>query len=306
LTTQRIEKDAVEFLSGIFEGKTTGAPIAFIIRNKDQRSEDYEKMKDVFRPSHADYTYTEKYGVRDHRGGGRSSARETACRVVGGAIAKQLLQQAGITITAHVRQVGNISLKTDFNSPTAAEVEASLVRCPSVATSEEMIRLIEDCRNDGDSVGGVIQCVMNNVPSGLGEPVYGKFQAKLAEAMMGINAVKGFELGSGFALASLKGSHANDEFTTRNGKTQTVTNHSGGVQGGITNGMPVYFNVAFKPVATIRKPQQTVDKKGQQVELSASGRHDPCVLPRAVPIVEAMAALVAADMLLLSRARKQP
>jgi chorismate synthase len=301
LTTERDEEDGVEFLSGIFEGKTTGAPVAFSIKNRDQRSADYDELKNVFRPSHADFTYQEKYGIRDHRGGGRSSARETACRVAAGAVAKMLLARYGISVNAFVRQVGTVSLSEDYFSGDIETAETNDVRCPDPVKAREMDALISKVKSEGDSVGGVIQCLIKNLPVGLGEPVFDKFHAVMAHAMMSINAAKGFELGSGFDGAQLKGSQANDVFTSKEGKVQTVTNHSGGVQGGLTNGMPVYFNVAFKPVSTIARPQQTLTTQGKEVELKAAGRHDPCVVPRAVPIVEAMAALVVADFMLLSR-----
>jgi chorismate synthase len=306
LTTERNEDDQVEFISGIFKGVTTGTPIGFMIRNKDQRPQDYSKMENTYRPSHADFTYQEKYGHRDHRGGGRSSARETAARVAAGAIAKLMLKHKGISIDAFVKQVGPVGTEKNYQDLDLTKTELSLIRCPDRETSDKMIALIEEVRAAGDTVGGVIQCVVQNVPIGLGEPVFDKLHAVLGHAMLSINAVKGFEIGSGFAAVNFRGSQHNDVFvkTKENEKPLTRTNNSGGIQGGISNGMPVYFNVAFKPVATIRQPQDTVDKAGQAVVLEAEGRHDPCVLPRAVPIVEAMAALVFADFLLLSNCNR--
>lgn len=300
IVTQRKEEDEVEFLSGIFEGKTTGASIGFIIRNTDQRSKDYDALKDIYRPSHADFTYDEKYGFRDHRGGGRSSARETATRVVAGAVAKLLLASHGISIAAYVSQVGEISLDKTWNELDLSETEKNIVRCPDPVKAEEMIRLIESVRKEGDTVGGLVSCVVKGVPSGLGEPVFDKLHADIGKAMLGINAVKGFEFGSGFAGAAMRGSEHNDEFVPGDGKRKivTATNRSGGIQGGISNGEAIYFRVAFKPVATIIQKQRTVNSKGQPVEMMGRGRHDPCVLPRAVPIVEAMCALVLADHLL--------
>ncbi|MDL5045124.1 chorismate synthase [Oscillatoria amoena NRMC-F 0135] len=295
LTTQRNESDEVQILSGVFNGKTTGAPIAIVIPNKDQRSGDYEAMKDVFRPSHADYTYEAKYGIRDYRGGGRSSARATAAVVAAGAFAKLLLKQRNITIQAFVNQVGTIETPLTYTELDLSLTETNPVRCPHPETAAKMIALIEEAKAEGDSLGGCITCVVKGVPAGLGEPVFDKLQADLAKAMLTINATKGFEYGSGFAGTRLKGSEHNDSFITDNGKVATTTNHSGGIQGGISNGMDIYCKVAFKPTATIAKSQKTVDNAGQEVDLAAKGRHDPCVLPRAVPIVEAMAALVLAD-----------
>jgi chorismate synthase len=298
IVTQRKEPDTVKFLSGIFEGRTTGTPIGFVIENANQKSKDYSHIKDVYRPSHADYTYDQKYGNRDYRGGGRSSARETACRVAAGAIAKQLLKN--IKITAYTAAVGDIKIpedsKVDFS-----QVEQNLVRCPHPATAEKMESYIKEIRSQGDTVGGVVECVIQNVPAGLGEPVFNKLHAVLGQAMLSINAVKGFEYGSGFAGAALKGSQHNDLF---NEDGSTRTNHSGGVQGGISNGMDIYFRVAFKPVATLMQKQQTINSKGEEVEMQGKGRHDPCVVPRAVPIVEAMAALVLADFYLLNQVSK--
>lgn len=305
LTTQRAEEDEVEFLSGIFEGKTTGAPLGFIIRNQDKRSSDYETIRDTYRPSHADFTYDQKYGRRDYRGGGRSSARETACRVVAGAIAKLLLKEYGITVQAFVKQIGTTSLKTNYESLDLSQTELSPVRCPDKTAAAQMILEIETARKAGDSLGGVIQCVAQGVPAGLGEPVFDKFFAVMSHAMLSINAVKGFETGSGFEGVKEKGTQQNDQFIKQeDGKIGTRSNNSGGVQGGISNGMPVYFNVAFKPVASISASQKTVDKDGLDKDLEIQGRHDPCVLPRAVPIVESMAALVLADFLLVSKTNK--
>lgn len=295
LTTQRNESDEVQILSGVFNGKTTGAPIAIVIPNKDQRSGDYEAMKDVFRPSHADYTYEAKYGIRDYRGGGRSSARATAAVVAAGAFAKLLLKQHNIAIRAFVNQVGTVETPLAYTELDLSLTETNPVRCPHPETAAKMIALIEEAKAEGDSLGGCITCVMKGVPAGLGEPVFDKLQADLAKAMLTINATKGFEYGSGFDGTKLKGSEHNDSFITDNGKVATTTNHSGGIQGGISNGMDIYCKVAFKPTATIAKSQKTVDNAGQEVDLAAKGRHDPCVLPRAVPIVEAMAALVLAD-----------
>ncbi|MEZ4881363.1 MAG: chorismate synthase [Flavobacteriaceae bacterium] len=299
IVTQRKEEDEVKFLSGIFEGKTTGTPIGFIIENTDQKSKDYSHIKGIYRPSHADYTYDKKYGIRDYRGGGRSSARETACRVVAGAIAKQLLQ--GIKITAYVSSVGKIELKKHYSEVDFSEIEKNPVRCPDAEMASKMEDFIKSIRKEGDTVGGTISCVIQNVPLGLGEPVFDKLHAELGKAMLSINAVKGFEYGSGFAGTRMKGSDHNDAFT-KDGSTKT--NHSGGIQGGISNGEDIYFNVAFKPVATIMQSQQTIDNKGNKAVAEGKGRHDPCVVPRAVPIVEAMAALVLADFYLLNKISK--
>lgn len=297
ITTQRQEDDNVEFLSGILDGKTLGTPIGFIVSNADQRSEDYSHLDATYRPSHADFTYEKKYGIRDHRGGGRSSARETLARVVAGAIALQILEMEGIRITAFVDQVGSIRLE---NAPDFNEIEKNLVRCPDAQTAVAMISLIEKIKAEGDTIGGVIQCVIENVPIGLGEPVFDKLHADLGKAMLSINAVKGFEIGSGFASIEMRGSEHNDPFNS-DGTTQT--NHSGGIQGGISNGMPIVFRVGFKPVATIMQSQTTFNKEGNKVMLEGKGRHDPCVVPRAVPIVEAMAAIIVLDHLLLQRTR---
>ncbi|MFD1316642.1 chorismate synthase [Namhaeicola litoreus] len=299
ITTQRKEPDTVEFLSGIYDGKTTGTSIGFQIQNTNQRSKDYNHNTDVYRPSHADYTYAKKYGIRDHRGGGRSSARETANWIVGGAIAKQFLK--GIEINAFTSSVGHIEMPThllDFNKDS---IEKNIVRCPDTQTAAKMIELIEKIKKSGDTIGGVITCVIQNVPLGLGEPVFEKLHAELGKAMLSLNAVKGFEYGSGFAGTKLKGSEHNDLF---NADGSTKTNLSGGIQGGISNGMDIYFRVAFKPVATIMQKQETIDADGKLVEMQGKGRHDPCVVPRAVPIVEALSALVLADLTLQNKARQ--
>jgi chorismate synthase len=298
ITTQRKESDTVKFLSGIFEGKTTGTPIGFIIENENQKSQDYEHLKDNFRPSHADFTYESKYGHRDYRGGGRSSARETACRIVGGAIAKLLLKEHGVSIQAYVSVVQHIKLVKTYKDLDLTKTESNMVRCPDQETADKMISLIEEVRKQGDTVGGIISCVIKGSPLGLGEPVFDKLHADLGKAMLSINAVKGVEFGTGFDSVSFKGSEMNDVFTNTGGKISTLTNNSGGVQGGISNGEDVYFNVAFKPVATIMQSQKSVNAQGEEINLEAKGRHDPCVLPRAVPIVESMAALVMADHLL--------
>ena len=287
------------FFSGIFEGKTTGTPIGFVIHNTNQKSKDYQHIKDSYRPSHADRVYDEKYGIRDYRGGGRSSARETASRVVAGAIAKQMLQP--ICIQAYVSAVGPIAMSDDNKEVDFTLIEKNSVRCPDLQKAEEMEAYIREIKKEGNTVGGVVSCVITNVPIGLGEPVFDKLHAQLGKAMLSINAVKGFEYGSGFAGAKLKGSDHNDLFNL-DGSTQT--NHSGGIQGGISNGMDIYFKVAFKPVATIMQTQTTLNKKGEMVEMQGKGRHDPCVVPRAVPIVEAMAALVLADFTLLNRSTR--
>lgn len=300
IVTQRKEPDKVAFQSGIFEGVTTGTPIGFIIKNTDQKSKDYSHIKDVFRPSHADLTYNKKYGQRDYRGGGRSSARETACRVVAGSIAKQFLSD--ISITAYTSSVGTISLGENHHNLDLSNIESNIVRCPDMVIAEAMIAKINSIRKEGDTIGGTVSCVLKNVPVGLGEPVYDRLHAQLGKAMLSINAVKGFEYGSGFEGVKMKGSAHNDAF---NADGTTKTNHSGGIQGGISNGMDIYFNVAFKPVATVMQSQDTIDKAGNPVKMHGKGRHDPCVVPRAVPIVEAMAALVLADFTLLNRLSKK-
>lgn len=295
LASPRQEADEIDFLSGLIDGKTTGTPIAFAIWNSDQRSGDYNHLKDVYRPSHADYTYEKKYGVRDHRGGGRSSARETIARVVAGAIAKTFLKEKGISIQAYVSAIGEIEMPENLNVPDSIAVESSLVRCPDKATSDLMQKLIEDFKAKGDTLGGVIKCHINGLPPGLGSPVFDKFHADLGKAMLSINAVKGFDYGSGFMGVKMPGSTQNDRFITENGIVKTLSNHSGGIQGGITNGEAVYFRTAFKPVATIMQDQQTIDKTGNEALIKGKGRHDVCVVPRAVVIVEAMAALVTMD-----------
>ncbi len=304
IVTQRKEGDKVEFLSGIFEGKTTGTPIGFIVRNENQKSADYEHNKDVYRPSHADYTYDVKYGIRDHLGGGRSSARETVCRVVAGAIAKLLLKKWSIAITAYTSQVGELCLETDYQHLDLTITDTNIVRCPDKEMAEAMIQKIEQVRKAGDTVGGIISCVITGVPIGIGEPVFDKLHADIGKAMLSINAVKGFEYGSGFLGTKLRGSEHNDTFISKNNKIGVKTNHSGGIQGGISNGEDIYFRVAFKPVATLIQKQMTVNSKGEEVEMMGKGRHDPCVLPRAVPIVEAMAALVLVDHLLRAQTVK--
>lgn len=299
IVTQRKEPDEVTFFSGLFEGKTTGTPIGFAIYNTNQKSKDYSHIQDTYRPSHADYVYDEKYGIRDYRGGGRSSARETASRVVAGAIAKQFL--APITLNAYVSAVGSLSLDIPPSEVDVSNIEKNPVRCPDPKMAEAMETYIKQIRKEGDTVGGVVSCIIKNVPVGLGEPAFDKLHAELGKAMLSINAVKGFEYGSGFAGTQMKGSEHNDLFNT-DGTTQT--NRSGGIQGGISNGMDIYFNVAFKPVATIMQNQETINSKGEAVAMQGKGRHDPCVVPRAVPIVEAMAALVLADFSLLKRTNK--
>ena len=305
ITTQRKEADEFQVLSGVFEGKTTGTPIALVIQNEDQRSKDYSHIATQFRPSHADYTYTEKYGVRDYRGGGRSSARETAARVAAGGLAKILLSKNAITIQAYVSQVGKLKLDKEYWELDLSKTDDNAVRCPDEAMAQQMFEYIDDIRKKGDSIGGIITCVIKGVPVGWGEPVFDKLHAELGKAMLGINAVKGFEYGSGFAGIELLGSEHNDAFFVGNdGKVHTKTNHSGGIQGGISNGEDIYFKVAFKPVATIMQDQESVNAEGEKVVVSGKGRHDPCVLPRAVPIVEAMAALVLADFSLRVKSNK--
>ncbi len=300
ITTQRKEDDTFKILSGVFEGKSTGTPIAIVIENQDQRSKDYSHIAETFRPSHADYTYESKYGIRDYRGGGRSSARETAARVAAGAIAKLLLKYHGIDINAYVSEVGDIKTP-HYTELDLSKTEENIVRCPDAATAEKMIALIDRVRLDRDTIGGIVTCVIKNTPVGLGEPVFDKLHAEIGKAMLSINAVKGFEYGSGFEGTRLRGSQHNDAFYNEGGKIKTKTNFSGGIQGGISNGEDIYFNVAFKPVATIMQDQPSVDKHGNETTVSGKGRHDPCVVPRAVPIVEAMAALVLADFLLRAK-----
>jgi chorismate synthase len=304
ITTQRKESDTVQVLSGIFEGKSTGTPIALLIPNEDQRSKDYSHNKDVYRPSHADYTYDAKYGIRDYRGGGRSSARETAARVAAGAIAKLLLKEHGIEVFAHVSAVGTIEAPNlaDLSIQELYEQrEENIVRCADPATAHQMIACIDEVRKDGDTIGGKVSCIIRNCPAGLGEPVFDKLHAELGKAMLSINAVHGFEYGSGFSGSEMRGSEHNDIFVPDGGQPRTLTNFSGGIQGGISNGMEINFRVAFKPVATIMHNQQTVNAAGEASEIKGKGRHDPCVVPRAVVIVEAMAALVLADQLLRNK-----
>lgn len=302
ITTQRKELDKIEVLSGIFDGRTTGAPIAIIVRNENQKSSDYNHLKDVFRPSHADFAYDKKYGHRDYRGGGRSSARETVARVIGGAVAKLILKEAGILINAYVSQVGNIKVATPYSKLDLSKIDSNNVRCPDGDIAKRMETLIKDIRKQGDTIGGKISCVIKGCVVGLGEPAFDKLHADLGKAMLSINAVKGFEIGSGFEAVEMKGSEHNDLFVNKDGQIKTTTNYSGGVQGGISNGMDIYFNVAFKPTATIMQKQASINKKGETVELDAKGRHDPCVVPRAVPIVEGMAAMVILDHLLRFKA----
>ncbi len=301
ITTPRDEKDKVEILSGVMEGKATGTPIGFLIWNADQRSKDYSNIKDIYRPSHADYTYQSKYGIRDYRGGGRSSARETIARVVAGAIAKLILKKYGVAVNAYTSQVGTIKLEKSYQELDLSRTEENMVRCPDEEVAQKMIDYIDQVRMDKDSVGGVITCVIKNSPVGLGEPVFDKFHAEMGKAMLGINAVKGFEYGMGFKATEMRGTEHNDVFYMEGDRVRTRTNRSGGVQGGITNGEDIYMNVAFKPIATILKEQQTVNKQGEEVSTTVKGRHDPCVLPRAVPIVEAMAAMVMVDMIYMNK-----
>ena len=301
ISTPRSEEDKVEFLSGIFEGKTTGTPIAFIIWNKNQESKDYNHLKDVYRPSHADYTYQQKYGIRDHRGGGRSSARATAGWVAAGAIAKLVLKQQGVDITAYTSQVGQIAVTKSYQNLDLSLIESNIVRCPEPETAEKMITYIDELRKDGNSIGGIVSCVIKGVPVGWGEPVFDKLQARLAASMLSINATHGFDYGRGFGGVHLTGAEMNDAFVKEGDKVTTITNNSGGIQGGISNGQDIYFRVLFKPVATISIKQNTLDKDLNAVELKAQGRHDPCVLPRAVPIVEAMAALTLIDLSLMNK-----
>ena len=304
IVSQRKENDQVEFLSGICDGRTTGTPIGFIIRNENQKSKDYDHIIDAYRPSHADYTYDAKYGFRDYKGGGRASARETVSRVVGGAMAKLFLKQYDITVQGYVSQVGDIKLLKHYKDIDLNNTENNMVRCPDETIAEVMIKKIEQVRKEGDTIGGVVSAVVKGVPAGIGEPVFDKLHADLGKAMLSINAVKGFEYGSGFEGLRMKGSEHNDLFYRDSQKIRTRTNYSGGIQGGISNGEDIYFRVAFKPVATIMQKQMTINSKGEEVEMIGKGRHDPCVLPRAVPIVEAMTAMVLADHLLRSRTTK--
>ena len=304
ITTSRQEGDIVELLSGVFEGRTTGCPIGFMVRNTNQHSQDYENMRQMFRPSHADYTYYNKYGNRDHRGGGRSSARITISRVVAGALAKLALRQLNIQVNAYTSQVGDICLDRDYKKYDLSLTETNIVRCPDPIKAAEMVQLITQVKAEGDTIGGVITCVVKGCPAGLGEPEFGKLHAALGAAMLSINAVKGFEYGEGFDGAAGRGSEQNDVFVNDYGKIRTLTNHSGGIQGGISNGEDIYFRVAFKPVATLLREQSTVDIDGNPTKLTAKGRHDPCVLPRAVPVVEAMTAMTILDYYLLYKTVK--
>lgn len=301
ITTGRKEGDVVEILSGVFEGKTTGCPIGFLVRNTNQHSNDYDNVRNVFRPSHADYTYTQKYGLRDHRGGGRSSARETISRCVGGAFAKLALKQLGINVVAFTSQVGDIALERDYTRYDLSLTESNAVRCPDGETAARMEQLILEVKKDGDTIGGVVTCVIKGCPVGLGEPAFDKLHAALGGAMLSINAVKGFEYGEGFAGVGQRGSEQNDIFYNSNGRIDVRSNHSGGIQGGISNGQDIYFRVLFKPVATQLRQQPTVDRAGNETMLEVKGRHDPCVLPRAVPVVEAMAAMTLLDYYLINK-----
>lgn len=304
LTTARKEADKVEFLSGIYEGMSTGCPIGFVVWNANQHSADYDNLKDVFRPSHADYTYTLKYGVRDHRGGGRSSARETIARVVAGALAKLALKQVGVTVTAFTSQVGTYRLDKEYTQYDLSVAEENPVRCPDPELAKQMGDYISRIKGEGNTIGGVISCVIKGCPAGLGQPAFGKLHAALGNAMLSINAAKGFEYGQGFGSMEMKGSEQNDIFYNDHGRIALRTNRSGGIQGGISNGEDIYFRVAFKPVATVLMDQPTVDKDGHETIVKARGRHDPCVLPRAVPIVEAMAAMTILDFYLLDKASR--
>ena len=303
IVTPRKEGDKVEFLSGIFNGYSTGTPIGFVVYNENQHSSDYDNLREAYRPSHADYTYQQKYGYRDHRGGGRSSARETIARCVAGALAKLALRRLSVDIKAFTSQVGPIKLPKDYTHYDLDKIESNIVRCPDADTTEKMIELIADVKSEGDTIGGVITCVIKNVPVGLGDPVFNKLHADLGNAMLSINAVKGFEYGMGFDGVQYRGSEMNDVFIKKDGKVSTMTNHSGGIQGGISNGEDIYFRVAFKPIATILRDIRTLDYAGNEINLKAKGRHDPCVLPRAVPIVESMAAMVILDHFLLNKTR---
>ena len=304
ITTQRKEEDEFQILSGVFEGKSTGTPIGLVIMNTDQKSKDYSHISDKFRPSHADYTYFEKFGTRDYRGGGRSSARETASRVAAGSIAKMLLKHYDISVQAYVSQVGDLKLEKTYQELDLNKTEENIIRCPDQKTADLMIDYIDEVRKSRDTVGGIVSCVAKGVPPGIGEPVFDRLHAELGKAMLSINAVKGFEYGSGFEGVKMRGSEHNDAFYQDGDRVRTRTNHSGGIQGGISNGEDIYFNVAFKPVATIMQDQESVNESGETVTVSGKGRHDPCVVPRAVPIVEAMCALVLADYILISRSNK--
>lgn len=301
ITTPRDEKDKVKLLSGVFGGKATGTPIGFMVENTNQKSSDYDNIIDIYRPSHADYTYAMKYGIRDHRGGGRSSARETVARVVGGALAKLMLRDQGVSIVAYTSRIGDVSVEKGYENLDLSKIETNIVRCPDEAVAQKMIEVIETVRNEKDSIGGVVTCVIKGVPVGLGEPCFDKLQALLAHAMLSINAVKGFEYGSGFEGSTMRGSEHNDIFYLDGDRVRTRTNNSGGIQGGISNGEDIYFNVAFKPTATILMEQPTINANHEEVKTIVKGRHDPCVVPRAVPIVEAMAAMVIADCLLMNK-----
>jgi len=304
ITTQRKEADEFEIVSGVFEGKSTGTPISIIIRNQDQKSKDYSHIADKYRPSHADYTFQTKYGIRDYRGGGRSSARETVARVAAGAIAKLFLRNHNISFHAYVSQVGHLKLDKDYTQLDLTRIEDNILRCPDAEMAEQMIQLIDQTRKNRDTIGGIVTGVIQGVPAGLGEPVFDKLHAEIGKAMLSINAVKGFEYGSGFDGVKLNGSEHNDVFYTDNNTVKTRTNYSGGIQGGISNGQDIYFNVAFKPVATIMMDQESINEAGDEVTVEGKGRHDPCVVSRAVPIVEAMAALVIADYLLISETNR--
>lgn len=304
ITTQRDESDDVEFLSGIFEGKSTGCPIAFVIWNKNPDSKEYDNIKNVFRPSHADYTYQLKYGIRDYRGGGRASARETVARCVAGALAKLALRQLGISITAFTSQVGGIRIEHDYHKYDFSEIEKNVMRCPDSDKAGEMIEYVKKIKSEGDSIGGTVTCVIKNCPIGLGEPVFHKLHASLGNAMLSINAAKAFEYGDGFDGVEQTGSQQNDLFCNNHGMITTKTNHSGGIQGGISNGQDIFFRVIFKPTATIAKEQKTVNINGEEVAVKVHGRHDPCILPRVVPVVESMAALVILDFYLLDKTRQ--
>lgn len=303
-SSSRQEDDRVEFLSGIFEGTTTGTPLAFMIRNKDHKSADYDHLKNNYRPSHADFTYDQKYGIRDYRGGGRASARETAVRVAGGAVAKLLLKELGIGLVGYVSQIGTIELPAGSIAISQVAIEDSPLRCPDPKTTNEMLTLLDAIKKQGDTVGGVISCQVTNVPPGLGEPVYDRFEADLAKAIMSINAVKAFGIGSGVEASAMRGSQHNDPFTLKDGKVSTTSNYSGGVQGGITNGQEILFKAYFKPVATLMQDQDSIDREGKKSVVKGKGRHDVCVVPRAVPIVEAMAALTLADFILRNRSSR--
>ncbi|HSZ24770.1 MAG TPA: chorismate synthase [Cytophagaceae bacterium] len=304
ITTQRKEEDVIRILSGVFEGKATGTPIAMVVYNEDQRSKDYSHIADKYRPSHADFTYQQKYGIRDYRGGGRSSARETIARVAAGAIAKLFLKKIGVEVISYVSQTGSLKLDKPYQKLDLSKIDDNIVRCPDPEMATKMIELIDQVRKEQDTIGGTVSCVIKGCPVGLGEPVFDKLHAELGKAMLSINAVKGFEYGSGFEGIALKGSEHNDEFVIENGKVRTKTNFSGGVQGGMSNGEDIYFRVAFKPVATIMKDQDSVNEKGEAVKVSGKGRHDPCVVPRAVAIVDAMAAIVIVDFFLRNRVIK--